>query len=145
MLSAWFPRVTRDRGSLPRILIDELARVCARRRRGGVGPWIWRKEGGETYLKVEFIPLHESVAEPPWALVFREVSYTVPAPVAWKARLTKREFQVAEEVINGEDNCAIATKIRCKENTVKKHVSRIFDKLGVDNRNMLLHRAIHEA
>ena len=49
-------------------------------------------------------------------------------------RLTKREQEVLEEVSKGLNNKEIADNLRITEYTVKKHISNIFDKLNLRNR-----------
>lgn len=51
--------------------------------------------------------------------------------------LTVREAQVAELVTLGLSNLEIATVLSVEEDTVKKHVSRAMDKLGVRRRSAL--------
>jgi DNA-binding NarL/FixJ family response regulator len=48
--------------------------------------------------------------------------------------LTLRERQVIVGVASGESNREIATRLRLSEDTVKHHMTNIFDKLGVSNR-----------
>jgi DNA-binding NarL/FixJ family response regulator len=48
--------------------------------------------------------------------------------------LSKREEQVLRLVADGLSNRAIATLLKLSEHTVKNHIFRIFDKLGVSNR-----------
>ena len=48
--------------------------------------------------------------------------------------LTDREEQVVNLVADGAGNRAIAQQLGIKENTVKKSLMRIYDKLGVSNR-----------
>jgi DNA-binding NarL/FixJ family response regulator len=50
------------------------------------------------------------------------------------ARLTNREREVACEVGRGSSNAEIAARLHLSVPTVKAHVSRLFDKLGVTNR-----------
>jgi DNA-binding NarL/FixJ family response regulator len=49
--------------------------------------------------------------------------------------LTPREAEVLLWVAQGKSNADIATILSCAENTVKVHLSRIFEKLGFENRN----------
>lgn len=49
--------------------------------------------------------------------------------------LTPREAEVLLWVAQGKSNGDIATILGCAENTVKVHLSRIFEKLGFENRN----------
>jgi DNA-binding NarL/FixJ family response regulator len=48
--------------------------------------------------------------------------------------LTPREEQTVNLVTEGLNNREIATELKVKENTVKKSLLRIYDKLGVSNR-----------
>jgi DNA-binding NarL/FixJ family response regulator len=48
--------------------------------------------------------------------------------------LTRRELEILAAVISGKTNRAIAEQFSISEQTVKHHVSNIFDKLGVYNR-----------
>lgn len=51
-----------------------------------------------------------------------------------KYGLTRREGEIMTAVIDGYSNGEIAEKFRLSEQTVKHHLSRVFDKLGVHNR-----------
>jgi two-component system, NarL family, nitrate/nitrite response regulator NarL len=53
---------------------------------------------------------------------------------ALRYRLTPREFEIVERVAAGESNKEIAQALSLRENTVKHHLSSIFDKLGVFSR-----------
>jgi DNA-binding CsgD family transcriptional regulator len=59
--------------------------------------------------------------------------------VAFKERygLSTREIQVAELVLRGLSNSRIAEKLGITAATTKKHLSRIFEKVGVDSRAQL--------
>ncbi|MGO1511289.1 MAG: response regulator transcription factor [Actinomycetaceae bacterium] len=50
------------------------------------------------------------------------------------AGLTPRELEVARAVARGDSNAEVAGALFMSETTVKSHVTRIFTKLGVDNR-----------
>jgi DNA-binding CsgD family transcriptional regulator len=73
-------------------------------------------------------------------VVVREV--VVPAPVEFvrdQARLqslgiTPRELEFLELIAQGLSNKEIAARAYVSENTVKTHVSRVFDKLGARRR-----------
>lgn len=56
--------------------------------------------------------------------------------------LTPREAEVLLWVAQGKSNADIATILGCAENTVKVHLSRIFEKLGFENRNAATVRAL---
>lgn len=56
--------------------------------------------------------------------------------------LTAREAEVLLWIAQGKSNPDISGILGCAENTVKVHVARIFEKLGVENRNAAAMRAI---
>lgn len=49
-------------------------------------------------------------------------------------KLSPREMDVLQEVVNGASNREIATILFISENTVKHHIHNILEKLGVENR-----------
>jgi DNA-binding CsgD family transcriptional regulator len=53
-------------------------------------------------------------------------------------RLSQREIQVAELVLRGYRNNQIAGALGITPATTKKHLSRIFEKVGVDSRALLV-------
>jgi DNA-binding NarL/FixJ family response regulator len=57
-----------------------------------------------------------------------------PDAVRELARLTEREREVAVEVARGSSNAEIAARLHMSVATVKANVTRIFAKLGTDNR-----------
>ena len=52
-------------------------------------------------------------------------------------RLSKREIQVIELVLRGSNNGHIAKTLGITPATAKKHLSRVFAKVGVDSRAQL--------
>jgi pimeloyl-ACP methyl ester carboxylesterase len=77
--------------------------------------------------------------EPAFERFFEELYAFVPgrpleARVASFADLTGREAQVLERIAQGLDNAQIAAHLAMSEKTVRNHITRIFDKLGVENR-----------
>lgn len=59
------------------------------------------------------------------------------------ACLTKREVEVAMLVAKGESNNMIANDLEISQNTVKLHISSIFEKLGIKSRVALALQASH--
>ncbi len=59
------------------------------------------------------------------------------------ATLTPREIQVVAAIVGGATNKDIGAQFGLSEQTVKNHVSHIFDKLGVSNRLELGLYAVH--
>lgn len=57
--------------------------------------------------------------------------------------LTPRELQIASAIVDGAKNREIAQELSLSEDTVKHHLSRIFDKLGVSTRLELAMFVIH--
>lgn len=57
--------------------------------------------------------------------------------------LTPREMEIIGVVVAGYTNRAIAEKFSLSPETVKHHLSHIFDKLGIDNRLELALFAVH--
>lgn len=49
-------------------------------------------------------------------------------------RLTRREQQVVAAIVNGLSNRDIARRFSVTEDTIKHHLSSVFDKVGVSNR-----------
>jgi len=64
----------------------------------------------------------------------RESHQAEAAPARRKFNLTPREMQVIARVVAGCPNKEIAQQFSISENTVKHHLSNIFDALGVSNR-----------
>lgn len=76
-----------------------------------------------------------------------EIEATVIKPVdmAIKRRsaegrfgLTKREAQVADLVVEGYTNPAIAAELNIRTQVVKNYLCRVFDKVGCDSRTELV-------
>jgi len=63
-----------------------------------------------------------------------------PPPVT---TLTRRELQIVAAVVEGASNRDIGQQLRLSEQTVKNHLSHIFDKVGVSNRLELALYAVH--
>lgn len=80
-------------------------------------------------------------------IVVHEVE--VPAPVNFERderkleslAITPRELEVLELIAEGLSNKEIAARIFLSENTVKTHLSRAFDKLGVQRRTQAVQLA----
>jgi DNA-binding NarL/FixJ family response regulator len=64
-------------------------------------------------------------------------------PAARKWSLTRRELEILAHVVAGYANKDIARKCAISEDTVKHHLTNIFDKTGVSNRLELALFAIH--
>ena len=69
----------------------------------------------------------------------------VPSPAVLTPiqTLTPRELQIIAQVMEGASNRDIGLTLKLSEQTVKNHLSHIFDKLGVSNRLELALQATH--
>ncbi len=143
LLESWFtPEERGPRGELPAVLLERLGLLVAGRKLMGFEPGtLWMREGLERSLRVTFVPLPDHGSGRLWALLFQEVANWVTVPPGWRDLLTQREAQVAECVLRGWDNQLIKEHLKCSLGTVKKHLQRVFDKLGVDSRAALIHKA----
>jgi len=57
--------------------------------------------------------------------------------------LTRREFDIVRAVLDGDTNREIAARLKISENTVKRHLMHIFNKMGVSTRVELALFATH--
>ena len=73
-------------------------------------------------------------------VIIREMAVAAPSsfvlnePKLEELGLTKRELEILELIAAGLSNKEIAEKSFVSENTVKTHLSRVFDKLGARRR-----------
>ncbi len=67
-------------------------------------------------------------------MAFRQWPAAAPAPLRQTFNLMPREIEVIGKVVAGCPNKEIAQQFSISENTVKHHLSNIFDTLGVSNR-----------
>ncbi|MEP6791519.1 MAG: response regulator transcription factor, partial [Ramlibacter sp.] len=79
--------------------------------------------------------LHQQTGDDDWLIVMREVSDTaVIEAMSLSFKLTAREAEVLYWVVKGKINRDIADILGSSPATVKKHMERIFAKLGVETR-----------
>ncbi len=67
----------------------------------------------------------------------KKVEPAPPLP-AWPNALTEREREIIRLVGQGLSNKDIAYKLSISDSTVRHHMTSIFDKVGVPNRQKLL-------
>jgi two-component system, NarL family, nitrate/nitrite response regulator NarL len=72
---------------------------------------------------------HQTVSDLVDAIVLRPADHR-----ASKAKLTSRELDIVTAIVDGASNREIAEQFKLSPQTVKNHLSSIFDKLGVSNR-----------
>jgi DNA-binding NarL/FixJ family response regulator len=68
----------------------------------------------------------------------------IPQSESAQQRVTTRELEVIALVVDGMSNREIGQRLNLSEQTVKNHVARIMDKLGVRNRVELALYAVRE-
>jgi DNA-binding response OmpR family regulator/DNA-binding CsgD family transcriptional regulator len=79
--------------------------------------------------------LHQQTGDDDWLIVMREVSDTaIIEAMSLSFKLTAREAEVLYWVVKGKINRDIADIIGSSPATVKKHLERVFAKLGVETR-----------
>jgi two-component system, NarL family, nitrate/nitrite response regulator NarL len=83
---------------------------------------------------------HEAVAD--LVKLVREITAPAPKRDCPKNGLTPRELQVIATIVTGYSNKEIAQKFSISEDTVKHHLTNIFDKLGTSSRLELATYAI---
>ena len=74
---------------------------------------------------------------------FKKPADTGRQSSVWPAALTQREREVIRLVGEGLSNKDIANQLSISDNTVRHHLTSIFDKVGVPNRKKLLVHAHH--
>ena len=88
--------------------------------------------------------------EPAWPRLLAEVRGFLGEPGAARAAarsalplgdLTPRERNVLECIARGLDNAEIAASLELSEKTVRNHITRVFDKIGVEHRYQAIVRA----
>ncbi|AKQ63830.1 Transcriptional regulator, LuxR family protein [Myxococcus hansupus] len=138
LLHRWFPDAPCGRFGLPQVLLgvlEDLSR-SGPRRLSEQDVLTFRRPGRS--LKVTFLRLPGLSGRTPWALLFQEVVHAAQVPTQWRKRLTPRELDVVERVLNGWDNQTIADDMGSSLNTLKTHLKRVFVKLAVPSRAKLI-------
>ncbi len=85
--------------------------------------------------------------EPAWQVFWQELRAFLPPAGPARASasalrgLTARELDILERVAQGLDNAQIAAHLGISEKTVRNYITRIFDKLGAENRPQAIVRA----
>lgn len=115
-----------------------LAALLAPRDKSARGRTAWRSDTHGRVLEARCFTLPRELGRPAFAILLHERN---DIPRAWAGRLTPKEREVFRGVRRGWDNRLIAEVLGCAGDTVKKHVSSIFDKVGVDSRAALTARA----
>jgi CheY-like chemotaxis protein/DNA-binding CsgD family transcriptional regulator len=81
------------------------------------------------------VRLHQQTGDDDWLIVMREVSdAAIIESMSLAFKLTAREAEVLYWVVKGKINRDIADILGASPGTVKKHLERVFAKLGVETR-----------
>jgi len=72
-----------------------------------------------------------------------QMASTPEKPARERFGLTRRELEITSAVVAGLSNREIARKLSLSEDTVKHHLTNIFDKMGASNRLELALFAVH--
>ena len=132
---------TQDRIELRVLLVDHIAAL--EDSRGSAKPavpivtLITSQTGEPFYLHVLPITRHGHAHQPTYAITIRSSGADLPA-FKRRYRLSMRESQITELVLRGCGNREIAQMLGITVPTTKKHLGRIFDKVGVDSRSQLM-------
>ena len=90
-------------------------------------------------LYIHSLKIGTDADSPQIAVSVRELGIEREA-FAHRYGLSPREAEVAELVLRGYPNPLIASTLGIAEATAKRHLTRVFDKVGVDSRTKLISR-----
>jgi len=139
LLQKWFTASERGRSGVPKVLLERLSVLV--RAEGALkhGPDTWVRERADSKLKVTFVRLPVE-GQMLWVLTLEEVPRDLLS--TWRQKLTPAEVRIMESLLQGYTNKDIADDLRRAVGTVKKHLTRIYKKLGVDGRADFISRAL---
>jgi DNA-binding CsgD family transcriptional regulator len=135
LVERWFDATERKPGMLPQVLLEQARAWCALGPGAHVpAPWKRSATGAELIVRSHWIL---DRLEHRLLLAFHEIK-DAAVPTRWQKRLTRREHEVAARVLSGWDNRLIADELGCEIDTVKKHLTSVYDKLGASSRSQLI-------
>jgi DNA-binding CsgD family transcriptional regulator len=120
------------------ILRDHLLRVDEPAEQSRPAVTLLTAARGEPFY-VHVLPIAPENSSGDVAVSVRELGIEREA-FARRYRLSRREAEVAELVLRGYGNPEIATALGIAQTTTKRHLTRIFHKIGVDSRSRLVSR-----
>ena len=126
---------TKYRSELTVLLRDHLGSLDDKRASASTISLLTGQRGEPFYLHV--IPLDPQGHD--IAVSVRELG-TAMGAFRTRYRLSKREAEVVELVLLGYRNRDIAATLGTTATTIKKHLTHVFDKVGVDTRTQLVAR-----
>ena len=95
------------------------------------------QSGEPFYLHVLPLPRSRRQRTPTYAVTVRSSGADVHA-FRRRYRLSAREGQITSLILRGWGNRQVSQSLGISIETTKKHLSRIFDKVGVDSRSQLM-------
>lgn len=114
--------------------VKRLDECCLTSIRGGAQGCLARESAPADVIRaVQALGAGEVVAAP-WLHAIANGHMSSAGRVESARAITARELEVMALLARGMGNKAIARKLRIREQTVKNHLARIMDKLGVSNR-----------
>jgi hypothetical protein len=143
LMTKWFHKAEFGAAGLPRIVIEQLL-TAGKSLRTSPPPKPWWRCGKTISPTLSHLELRVCLAPLPaasgaFAMTLEEVPQLVPIPSAWRNLLLPGELRAVERVC--WDNALIASDLGISVETVKKHLNRAFDKLGIPSRAALIHAA----
>lgn len=141
LIERWFAPHERPPGRLPPPLAAPIEQARARRD-ASPAPWTWSRRNADASLAVSAIALPAgSHGQARWLLLLQELPRDLPVPAAWRHVLSAAEVAVCAAVLRGWDNQLVAASLGRAEETIKKQLQSVYDKLGVASRAALIARA----
>lgn len=143
LVKKWFSPLECDLSGLPRVIVEKLASLMKDASRLGAGSDSWERQGDGETLRVTFVQLPQVGGQQYWRLRFEEVLQ--PQLNAWLRKLTAKEVEIANLLVQGLPDKEIAKKAGCELGTVKKHLGNIYKKLkpyGVEGRADFISRSL---
>ncbi len=132
LLSRYCPQAAQDQDRLPDTLREWL---CAQKARAGDVTTVPAPPGSLLIPRnVRALRIHLIVESDHDCLVLKETGMDRHTDTQAVAGLTARESEVLAWVAQGKSNDAIATILGTRPRTIHKHLERIYQKLGVENR-----------
>ena len=125
----------RYRSELTVLLHDHLRSLGERHDHGTVVSLFTARHGEPFYIYVTPVDVEGADI----AVSIRELGMTMGA-FTQRYRLSRREAQIVELVMLGYRNRDIAGALGTAPATIKKHLTHVFDKVGVDTRTQLVSR-----
>jgi DNA-binding CsgD family transcriptional regulator len=141
LMERWFAPHERRPGRLPPPLAApiEQARV---RGEASPAPWTWSRRNADASVAVSAVAVPAaSHGHARWLLLLQELPRELPVPAAWRQALTPAEVAVCAAVLRGWDNQLVAASLGRAEETIKKQLQSVYDKLGIASRAALIARA----